>query len=170
MRTIIASLAAATALAGCAADEGPGRMPATQDPAVQDGPTITYSTAPCFGVCPVYTVTVHADGHGTFVGRQHVAAEGEREFVATQHDLQLFQEVLAPYRPASGEKIIAPGQNCEHQATDMASVDVRWTAPDGTTQHLDYYYGCDMEKNREMAKALRNAPQYLPIGAMIEGR
>src|SRR3546814_11246735 len=52
MRSILL-LAPLIALAGCVAG-------GTATPA--DRATITYATQPCFGACPVYTVTVSPDG------------------------------------------------------------------------------------------------------------
>jgi hypothetical protein len=52
-------------------------------------------------------------------------------------------------------------------ATDLPSADVRWRSADGAEQHLYFYFGCDMERNRAIADRLRVAPDLLPIGELI---
>ncbi|MBO9624358.1 MAG: hypothetical protein J7500_16745 [Sphingomonas sp.] len=157
---------AATALAGCVPPARPGADTGTPVPI--EGDSIAYETGPCFGACPVYSVTVHPDGTGIFEGKRFTAVSGTREFRLTRAQYDAFAATLAPYRPASGELRFAPGEpNCTRHATDMPSVDVRWTRAIGDSQHLYFYFGCDREKNRAMADALGNAPDVLPIEALV---
>jgi hypothetical protein len=146
---------AGLALAGCAHNNaGPKPIPVESD-------SITYETGPCFGACPVFSVTVRPDGSGVFTGKRFTAVTGEREFKLTPGQYAAFAARLAPYRPASGEKRYE-GQACHQLATDMPSVDVRWTRAIGDSQALMFYFGCDMERNRAIADALGNAPDALP--------
>lgn len=55
-------------------------------------------------------------------------------------------------------------------ATDQDSVDVRWRSTSGDEQHLYFYYGCDMERNRPIADQLRAAIGLLPIAPLISQR
>jgi hypothetical protein len=41
-------------------------------------PRITLERSACFGACPVYTLTIDADGSVTFDGREHVRVKGHR--------------------------------------------------------------------------------------------
>ena len=60
------------------APQKPG-SPATQQPGqatVAARPAITLERTPCFGSCPVYTISVSASGQVTFEGRAHVRLLG----------------------------------------------------------------------------------------------
>lgn len=153
----VALLAAFLALTSCTTVPA-----ASADPALD---SIRYETGPCFGACPVYQVTVHADGNGTFEGRRFTAVEGTRAFRATPAQFRAFAAHLAPIRPAHGSVRYA-GDMCGMMATDLPSAEVSWTGS-GETQSLYFYFGCDMERNQALAERLRAAPGLLPIGEMI---
>jgi hypothetical protein len=160
MRSLFFALTSASlALAACAsvAAEPAGRVA-----------SIAYETGPCFGACPVYTVTVDRDGRGRFEGRRFTTVTGERSFEVTPEQFRAFAQALEPLRPASGERRYS-GEACDMTATDLPSADVRWRTADGAEQHLYFYYGCDMERNRAIAERLRAAPDLLPIGDLIGG-
>lgn len=163
-RWIVVGLAA-LALAGCTRGGGaPQPIPVESD-------SIRYETGPCFGACPVYTVTVRPDGTGVFNGIRFTKVSGERAFRLTRAQYDAFAAALAPYRPVTGERSVAPGRpGCEMQATDHPSVDIRWTRAIGDSQHLYFYFGCHDEANAPMADALGNAPDVLPITELIGER
>jgi hypothetical protein len=156
MRWMIVGVAA-LALAGCAhKTAGPKPIPVESD-------SITYETGPCFGACPVYSIIVRPDGSGVFTGKRFTAVTGERAFKLTPAQYAAFAARLQQYRPASGEKRYAPGEpGCGHVATDLPSVDIVWRRAIGDSQHLYYYYGCDMGGNPAMANALGGAIEELP--------
>jgi hypothetical protein len=156
MRRIMLGIAAALSLSACARTEAPRPIPV-------EGDSITYETGPCFGRCPVFSVTIRPDGSGTFVGRNFTAVEGERSFKLSPADYAAFAARLQPYRPESGERRYSHGEKgCEQAATDMPSVNIRWTRAIGDSQSLYYYYGCNAEANAAMADALGGAPDLLP--------
>ena len=128
--------------------------------------SIAYETGPCFGACPVYRVTVDRDGSGLFEGRRFTAVSGERRFQITADQYRAFVRHLEPLRPSSSEMRYS-GDICGAMATDMPSADVVWRNASGAEQHLYFYYGCDMERNRAIADRLRSAPDHLPIGDLI---
>jgi hypothetical protein len=131
----------------------------------EGGEAISYATAPCFGTCPVYRVTVRPDGTGTFVGERFTAVTGERAIVVPRDAYRRFAAVLAPYRPAR-ERLVEPGSaDCADAPTDMPSVDVRWRGAGGE-RHLRFYKGC-RRSNTALAAALDQAPAMLPIGALV---
>jgi hypothetical protein len=170
MRWIVLGIAA-LALAGCAKT---GERPETgtpKPPVAIESDSITYTTGACFGRCPVFSVTVRPDGSSVFKGERFTAVTGEKAFQLTPAQYEDFAKRLAPYRPESGEAIYAPGQPlCKEVATDLPGVDIRWTRAIGDSQHLYYYFGCDMTKNRAMADALGGAVELLPIEDMIGER
>jgi hypothetical protein len=159
MGSIKYSVAAlALALGGCAT------LPPAE--AAQRAPaSISYETGPCFGACPVYRVTVSADGTGRFDGRNFTAARGERSFRVSPAQYRAFAARLAPLRPARGSRRLA-GDACRVMATDMPSAQVTWSAGAGE-QIFYFYFGCDMERNRAIAERLRGAPALLPIAELI---
>jgi hypothetical protein len=159
MRLIRIGLAALViGLAGCAATpqaEAADRRPRS----------ISYETGPCFGACPVYRVTVSADGAGRFEGRNFTAVRGERSFRITPAQFRAFAAQLAPLRPARGSRRYS-GDACRVMATDLPSTEVTWSAGGGE-QQLYFYFGCDMDRNRAIAERLRAAPRLLPIADLI---
>ena len=139
---------------------------APEAPVAIESDSISYETGPCFGACPVYKVTVRADGSGTFEGRRFTAVTGERSFRITPAQYRAFADHLAPLRPAQGEVRLS-GEACRQMATDLPSAEVTWFSQIGNSQSYYFYYGCDMEANRAIAERLRSAPVLLPIGEMI---
>ncbi|USU04587.1 DUF6438 domain-containing protein [Sphingomonadaceae bacterium OTU29LAMAA1] len=151
------------ALSGCvvvdASNSGNGR------PVAIESETIRYETAPCYGTCPVYAVTIAPDGKGTFEGMRFTAVTGIKDFQATPAAYRTFAAKLAPYRPKEAETVLQPGsRGCENAPTDMPSVDIVWSELSGGRQHLNVYYGCG---SQEMRAGLRSAPEALPIAAFI---
>jgi hypothetical protein len=148
----------------------PHGVPAGPAAPIVRGEMLRYTTSPCFGGCPVYTLTVRPDGTGTFEGQRFTAVTGARDFRVTPAQYEAFLTRLAPYRPRSGTVRIAPDTpQCGPAATDMPSVEVQW---DGKAGHraLSYYFGCDRLRNPGMADALGSAPDLLPIAGLIGAR
>jgi hypothetical protein len=149
-------------LTGCAT------VPA--DAPVQTTETIRYETGPCFGACPVYAVTVSSDGTGSFEGKRFTAVTGTQSFTVTPAQFADFRERLAPYRPATGERLIQSGEaECGSMITDQPSASVAWTGG-GAPASLSLYYGCTAPALAALKTAVRAAPEALPIGAMIGKR
>lgn len=159
MRTGLATgLLGALALVGCA----------TTAPAVPTGEvaSVSVETGPCFGACPVFRVTVNADGRGVFEGRRFTAVEGERAIRVTPEQFRRLVAHLQPVRPASGS-VRYSGEACEMMATDLPSTDVTWGTAGGEAQNLYFYHGCDMEKNRAIAERLDEVPRLLGIVDLV---
>jgi hypothetical protein len=130
--------------------------------------SITYQTGACFGTCPVYTVTVHANGQGLFTGTAHTTVTGPHPFTVTPAQYQAFVNQLAPIRPASGiVRYDHTPTPCTHMATDMPSVDVKWHTFGNQQQELYYYYGCFFTGSPALGQRLSAAPNLLPIGSFI---
>lgn len=160
---------ASLVLAACVAPRT--APPDTPAPMPIESDSITYETGPCFGACPVYSVTVRPDGSGVFNGIRFTEVSGERAFQLTPAQYETFAAALAPYRPESGERRYEPGKpGCEMAATDMPSASIRWTRAIGDSQALHYYFGCDMDRNEAISQALGHAPELLPIEDLIGER
>ena len=159
MRTwMMGLLVVGLALAGCTTTAGAAGAAEVE--------SIVYETGPCFGACPVYRLTVSSDGSGLFEGRRFTTVTGERRFTVTPAQYRAFVRQLEPLRPESGERLYS-GEACDMMATDLPSADVKWRAAGGAEQHLYFYYGCDMERNRAIGERLRAAPDLLAIGDLI---
>lgn len=128
--------------------------------------SISYSTSPCFGACPVYAVTVTADGRGTWEGQRFVDVIGEHAFAVTPQQFAAFARALEPYR-RDGERRLVTQDQCRSYATDMPGVDVFWHWASGKPDVLSAYFGCDMEGNRAMFDGLKAAVDALPIQGFI---
>lgn len=163
MRAIVA--AAALIVASCAVTSADTPPP----PTAGTVETIRYETGPCFGACPVYVVEVSSNGLGVFAGRQHTAVIGERMFAVTPRQYAEFRRRLEPYRPPGEERRVAEPNCGGVVATDLPSVEISWSAK-GPQQRLYVYYGCDMERNAAMFRALQEAPEVLPIEELVGTR
>jgi hypothetical protein len=155
MKTAILLLAAAAAT-----------LPAT--PALAQRSTagsITLETGPCYGFCPVYRVTVRADGTGVYEGIRHVAVRGQRRFRLSPAQYRAFARHLEPIRPARGSiRYSTDAALCGPVMTDMPSTEVTWQRG-RTRQSLYFYYGC--RRQRAIGERLERAPGLLPIGPWI---
>ncbi|MBO9498387.1 MAG: hypothetical protein J7496_10180 [Novosphingobium sp.] len=153
----IAILAAAALLTGCAI------MPEADSPPPPQ--SVRFETTPCFGSCPVFVVTVSADGHGTYEGGRFVKTKGTHEFTATPEQVRTFFARLRPFRPHGGKRYDY-GHCPVPVATDSPSVDVRWIAPGGHDS-LNWYLGCRVPELETIRPDLRNAWQELPLDDLV---
>lgn len=135
-------------------------------PAAAQVTSISYETTPCFGFCPIYRVTVNADGSGLFEGRRHSAFQGQRRFRITPAQFRAFVARLAPARPARGDIVYDRGTSCQGAGpppTDHPSIIVTWTEA-RRRQTLHFYTGC---RNPAIRRALDEARGLLPIERLI---
>lgn len=156
---------AALLVAGCTPVELRSRPVAQPEAAAVAGEPITLATGPCFGTCPVYRVTIRADGSGTFEGQRFTEVTGTRAFTADPATYRRFAALLARYRPQGERRIVMGSPDCPVAPTDMPSAQVRW----GERDTLDFYYGC-RTGNEALATALRDAPALLPIAGFIKAK
>jgi hypothetical protein len=164
MNKWVIALLAAAAVAGCktSSDSGYGYGHGGK---VE---SITYATGPCFGTCPVYTVTVHANGSGLFTGQAHTTVTGNQAFSVTSAQYAAFVHHLAPIRPASGiVRYDVPPRCTPPTITDLPSTDVKWNGTNGQQQELYVYHGCRFTDSAAVIQRLQQAPDLLPIGSFI---
>jgi hypothetical protein len=137
----LAALATAASLAAC------GRPPA-RAPAAEPTPTdghISLERRPCFGTCPVYTVTLERSGAVIFEGRRFVADSGTftGSIPAARAD-SLFRELDAAGWFAFADRYGPSEPGCELFTTDLPSV-VTEVRMDGRTKRVEHDYGCPNE-------------------------
>jgi hypothetical protein len=135
-------------------------------PAAAQLTSISYETTACFGYCPIYRVTVNADGGGLFEGRRFSAFQGQRRFRISPAQFRAFAARLAPVRPARGDIVYDRETRCQGAGpppTDHPSIIVTWIET-RRRQTLHFYTGC---RNPEILRALGEARGLLPIERLI---
>ena len=136
-------IAAVVALAACVGNAEP------EQPAPTGTDSISMTRGPCFGACPMYTVTVYGDGRVVFQGDRFVAETGEHTKTIDAADAAAlfaaadsidFYRLPADITPANQ-------QACGASWTDMpgAEVTLRWNARMHTVNH---YHGCPKAPER----------------------
>lgn len=158
-------LAVTAALCACAT------MP--RAPAVDTGTprTIAYETSACFGVCPVYKLTLDtATGAGTFRGERFTGVTGTRDFTATPQQSLAFSAAVDELRREPDGVYQPNGKRCATEATDLPSVIVTWSSGGTATATRRVYFGCGMDENRALFERLRHAPDALPVADFIARR
>jgi hypothetical protein len=151
----IAALAA-TLLAGCTTMSGADTAPPQ---------TVQFEVTPCFGSCPVFTLSISADGHGVYEGGRFVKTKGRHEFTSTPAQVKAFFDRIAPFRP-HGTKVYDYGHCPTPVATDSPSVNVGWSSA-GKPDSLNWYLGCRVPALNAIQPDLRNAWQELPLDDLV---
>lgn len=133
-RALLAVLALAAA---CTGNPDVARPTPTADDSIE------LARGPCFGACPVYTVTIYGDGRVVFRGERFVTQSGEHtRTIDAAAAAALFAEAdsIGFFRmPAA----ITPAnaQACGASWTDMPSADITvWWA--GRQHEVAHYHGC----------------------------
>jgi hypothetical protein len=115
--------------------------PPPADPTPARG-SITLERGPCFGSCPVYTVTLDRSGTVTFEGRRFVADTGMStgSIPAPRAD-SLFRELEAAGWFAFDDRYRMGEPNCHRFATDLPSV-ITEVRMDGRIKRVEHDHGC----------------------------
>lgn len=180
-RTALALLLGAAALlGGCAIIPHP--RSAAED-RLTELKWIRYESGPCSTLCPVYRVTVGADGKGLFEGVRYTAVAGRHRFAVPARSFSAFAAALEPVRPKQGPKQgsqqgpkqgpkqgLSPydsRRGCVTKTPGSPSVRISWRGRAGSRQALLYDFGCNAERNRGVSDRIGQAPSLLPIGALI---
>ena len=141
MRQIRITRLAAIALVGLHAACAGANAPDRPTPTAAD--QLSMTRGPCFGACPMYTVTVWGDGRVRFVGDRFVQQTGEHEATVDP------AAVAALFAHADSIGFFDLPQNitpaneaaCGSSWTDMPSAEITiiWADRDQTLHH---YHGC----------------------------
>ena len=137
MKRIAAMLVAATA---CSRPPAPAPQAPPAPPPAQGH--ISLERRPCFGTCPVYTVTLERSGAVIFQGHRFVADTGTftASIPAARAD-SLFRELEAAGWFAFADRYGMGEPGCEHFATDLPSV-VTEVRMDGRAKRVEHDHGC----------------------------
>ena len=156
-----ALLAACALVAGCST--------ATLRPSAKAAPAdvdrIVYEIGPCRGTCPVYSVSIVADGITYFEGLQHTARSGRVPADGTPSLFAAVRDRLARVRPAHSETISHP--QCTLYATDQQVVTVTWMGSNREPVSLAFDLGCRDERFAELRASFSAARRLLPVDAFV---
>ena len=134
--------------------------------AIVDAPaTIRYEAGGCYGTCPIFSVTVFANGTGIFVGREHVRVIGERRFRLSREALQAFANYVEPLRPASGS--IPRSARTECNVGDGPAPTIVWTGADGSSQSFCLGSHDEVPEPQLAFERLNKVVDLLPIGQFV---
>jgi len=126
---------------------------------------VTFETTPCFGSCPVFSLTVYADGRGVYEGGRFVRTKGRHEFRASDGQIRAFLGRLEPFRPNGA--VTYDISNCPGPAhTDAPTVRVRWIS-ESRADSLDWNQGCQVEALKAIEPDLQQAWQELPLDGLV---
>lgn len=127
--------------------------------------TISYSVGPCFGFCPVYSVSVTPAGHVVYKGERHTAVLGDKEAESGAGGYAAMSKGLAGFRPATGT---SEDTQCDQRMTDQQNYRIVWTAADGTETVLQHDKGCRSAHNDALNKVLEGLPGKLGIDTWVK--
>ena len=127
--------------------------------------TIRYSSSPCFGACPIYSVEVSPSGAVHFDGKQYTKVIGTQDLTVDLSVYKKLQQELKTYRPETGANVKTTG--CVQTATDQPSAYFWWKRPDGTITRLSHYQGCISPANAELNKLIEKLPTLIGIEDLV---
>jgi hypothetical protein len=105
-------------------------------------PAVVLERTPCFGGCPVYTVSVSASGQVTYQGRAHVRRLGAASSrISSERVDSLLHELDAAGYFAFADKYLPSEPACGRYATDSPSA-VMTVNHRGRTKTIAHDYGC----------------------------
>jgi hypothetical protein len=145
-RTLFVTASAALAVA-CArpATPGPsaaGPSGAAEQPTADSAVRIRLERGPCFGTCPVYSVTLDASGAVLFEGRRFVADTGvSTSRVPPARIDSLVAELIAGGYFDFTDRYAAGEPGCERYATDLPSV-ITEVRAGGRSKRIEHDHGC----------------------------
>jgi hypothetical protein len=144
-RALLAAAAASLA-AACARPATPGTSaggPAAAGPALADSSVrITLERGPCFGTCPVYSVTLDGSGAVLFEGRRFVADTGiSTGRVPPARIDSLVAELTAGGYFDFADRYRAGEPGCERYATDLPSVNTE-VHVGSRSKRIEHDHGC----------------------------
>ena len=116
---------------------------------------VTLERGPCFGTCPVYSLTVSADGRAIFDGIQFVDVQGEQTTtIPTEQVQELVEAILSA-------DFFALQDSYAVSATDLPSITTTVTMQGRTKSVFHYGVGCGTDLDIA-------PPQLCEIEALLE--
>lgn len=147
---LLAAALGALLLGGCRAAYPEGPPPDFE---------LTFRREACFGTCPVYALTLSADGRLVFRGERFVLAQGLQEATLPP------DQVEAVYRAVVDASFFDLSERYEVRATDLPSADLTVTL-DGRTWSVRHYglaCGSDLDRAPEGLCRLEAVVEAMPV-------
>jgi hypothetical protein len=121
----------------------------TIDPTVDSGvqsaipPVITLERTPCFGGCPVYTLSVSPTGDVTYQGKKHVRQSGAASGKISQQQLDaLIAELESAGYFSFADRYVSSEPACGRYATDLPTV-ITSVRLGERAKRIEHDYGCE---------------------------
>ncbi len=153
------------------AQPGPTASPSVAGPRFDPG-SIEIGYGACNGQCPVFTITLFADGRGIFNGqgagpftnRDTTTLVGSRTFRVSPGTYRQVIAALAPVRPAGRRMIVEnePGE-CADYIPEGASRSIAWSGAAGRVDALHWASGCVEPRYQPIQKSINSALAKLPV-------
>lgn len=125
----------------CTPPAPPGAM--SNESSTTPTPVITLERTPCFGGCPVYTVSVSSTGGVSYQGRAHVRRLGAANSrIPRQRVDALLDELERAGYFTFANRYAASEPACGRYATDSPSA-ISSVTRRGRTKRIEHDYGCD---------------------------
>jgi hypothetical protein len=142
---------ATAALAACASPT-PAPIPPAPEQAPQAAITaITFEAGPCYGFCPIFTVTVSANGAIRYQGQRFTALQGAHSLEASPALFQRLSEIaVSPSLPWPRGDVLPGRPTCGMEVSDLPSY--RLAVSGARQRQFNYYAGCS---GPEAARARR---------------
>lgn len=153
----LVALGATMTLAACATTPGPDALAVSR----QNAETITVAVGPCFGFCPVYSMTITPDGVVRFDGERHTAVLGLRTSSVGVAGYRALARELTAFRPVSGAEAVV---DCTAAVSDTSAFTVTWTSAAGHKTTATVQSGCPGGAGRALVELLRGLPDRLGTG------
>src|SRR6266436_260433 len=120
------------------------RLSVAQEKPIPPDTLITLERTVCFGPCPIYKLTVRADGTVTFEGRENLKVKGTVNDRITSNDVR---NLIAAFEAASyftlNDKYETQKDGCPEVWTDNPTA-ITSIRLNGKTKTISHYYGCQM--------------------------
>lgn len=133
----------ALALTACTSGRGSAPVAERPDPAVvASSEAITLERTPCFGSCPVYTISVSYSGAVTYDGRANVRQLGKAAGQIPQKHVEALLLELERAGYFTFASRYAPSEpTCVRYSTDSPSA-ISSATFRGRTKRIEHDYGC----------------------------
>lgn len=135
---------AATCMFLVACQHAAGPKPETSAPqatVLEKFEVISLQRSACFGSCPVYSVSIDAQGKVRYQGERHVAQKGVHHGSADRDELLALWQTLEEHDFFRMPSYLPGKEGCGTVATDMATL-VLSVQREGRTHSVRYYRGC----------------------------
>lgn len=99
---------------------------------------------PCFGFCPIYTITLKPDLSYDFQPRDYTRVKSRKVGTVRQDQWQTVEDAINEADFFALPADITPNNQyaCPQSPTDMPSAIVTVNLSDGTSHSVTYYHGC----------------------------